>query len=81
MLIIVTLTVLFQGQYYGHVFNDDDPAIEQPTLESFMSYNKSKSNSVSVVTINDFDNFDIGVDNWEQHATTNPNNPCICFSE
>ena len=53
MLIIVTLTVLFQGQYYGHVFNDDDPAIEQPTLESFMSYNKSKSNSVSVVTIND----------------------------
>ena len=79
MLIIVTLTLLFQGQYYGHVFNDDDPSIEQPTLESFMSYNKSKSNSVSVVTINDFDNFDIGVDNWEQHATTNPNNPLHLF--
>lgn len=78
-LLFIFSFIFFQGQYYGHVFNDDDPNIEQPTLESFMNYNKSKSNSVSVVTINDFDNFDIGIDNWEQNATTNPNNPLSLF--
>lgn len=78
-LLIAVSVMFFQGQYYGHVFNDDDPTIEQPTLESFMSYSKSKSSSVSVVTINDFDNFDIGIDNWEQHATINPDNPLWIF--
>jgi len=80
---LLTLTVsfiIFQGQYKGHIFNDDDPTIEQPTLESFLSnMNNNNNHTPSTVTINDYDNFDIGIDFWEQNATTNPNNALWFF--
>lgn len=82
VLLILTVSVLlFQGQYKGHIFNDNDPNIEQPTLESFLSYEKNNNgnNTESVVTINDYDNFNISVDNWEQHAATHPDNPSWIF--
>ncbi|HMS64290.1 MAG TPA: T9SS type A sorting domain-containing protein [Ignavibacteria bacterium] len=80
-LLFISSFIFFQGQYFGHVFNDDDPMIEQPTLESFMNSrnNNNNNNSIGTVTINDFDNFDIGIDNWEQNATINPANPMWMF--
>lgn len=78
--LLISSFIFFQGQYLGHVFRDDDPNIEQPTLESVMnSKNNNNNNSVSVVTINDFDNFDIGVNNWEQNGTIHPNNSLWYF--
>jgi len=79
ILFLTISVIIFQGQYSGQVFRDDDPNIEQPTLESYSHYKNNNSHSESVVTINDFDNFDIGVDNWEQNATSNPNNPLWIF--
>lgn len=81
-LLLLISVILFQGQYYGgHVFDDDNPNIEQPTLESFLSYNKNRINNdaVSIVTINDYDNFDLGIDNWEQNGTAHPDNPLWMF--
>ena len=82
ILIMSVAVMLFQGQYYGsHVFDDDNPDIEQPTLEAFMSYRNSNygSSSSSIVTINDYDNFDIGIDFYEQNATINPDNALLYF--
>ncbi|HAY34952.1 MAG TPA: T9SS type A sorting domain-containing protein [Ignavibacteria bacterium] len=76
LFVFISSVIFFQGQYFGHVFDDDNPDIEQPTLESYHSYrNNSNPNTPSVVTIDGYDNFDIGVDNWEQNATSNPLNP------
>jgi len=79
LLLLISSVIFFQGQYYGHVFRDDDPNIEQPTLESVMTNGSGNNHSPSIVTIDDFDNFDLGIDNWEQNGTTNPNNPSWFF--
>jgi hypothetical protein len=79
LVILFSSVILFQGQYFGHIFDDNNPDIEQPTLESFMSGGSGNANTSSIITINDFDNFDIGIDNWEQNATTNPNNSLMFF--
>jgi len=78
-LLVIVSILLFQGQYNGRVFNDDDPSIEQPTLESYLTFRNSIPHAPSVVTVNDFDNFDIGIDFWEQNGTSNPNNPLWMF--
>jgi len=45
VLLIFTVSLfIFQGQYKGHVFNDGDPTIKQPTLESFLSYKNNNNN-------------------------------------
>ena len=76
--LLLTFVLVFQGQNYSHIFDDDNPDIEQPTLESYLSYqnsrNNNSNNSPAVVTINGYDNFDIGIDNWEQNATSHPDN-------
>jgi hypothetical protein len=73
--VLIFSVILFQGQNFSHIFDDDNPDIEQPTLESFLSYrNNQIPNSPAVVTINGYDNFDIGIDNWEQNATSHPDN-------
>lgn len=73
--VLLILVLIFQGQNYSHIFDDDNPDIEQPTLESYLSYrNNNSPNTPAVVTINGYDNFDIGVDNWEQNATSHPDN-------
>ncbi|MBS1516829.1 MAG: T9SS type A sorting domain-containing protein [Bacteroidetes bacterium] len=78
--VLLISVFIFQGQFSGTVFDDDNPTIEQPTLESYMNYlNNSNPNTPSVVTIGDYDNFDVGIDNWEQNATINPNNPQWIF--
>ncbi|MBK8552094.1 MAG: hypothetical protein IPL53_13950 [Ignavibacteria bacterium] len=63
----------FQGQNAWHIFDDDNPNIEQPTLESYLLMkDNTNPNTPSVITMGDFDNFDVGVDNWEQSATSSP---------
>jgi hypothetical protein len=77
---VVTGTLLFQAQVPpGHVFDDNNPAIEQPTLESYSHFNPNLNSQPDVVTISDFDNFDIGIDNYEQYGSSNPNNPLWLF--
>lgn len=71
---------LFQAQIPGHIFDDDNPNIEQPTRESMSHFSLPKSGPLPLtITIDDFDNFDIGIDYYEQFASTNPNNPLWIF--
>lgn len=76
----VTGTLLFQAQMPdGHVFDDNNPHIEQPTRESFSHFNANARNTPEVITISDFDNFDVGIDNYEQYGSSNPTNPLWLF--
>lgn len=76
---IVTGILLFQAQVPGYNFDDNNPNIEQPTRESFSHFNPNLNQQPAIVTINDFDNFDIGVDFYEQYGSSNPNNPLWLF--
>lgn len=78
--IIVCGVLLFQAQNFdGYPFDDNNPNIEQPTRESFSHFNPNISRQPMVVTLNDFDNFDIGVDYYEQYGSSNPLNPLWIF--
>ncbi len=77
--IAVTGIILFQAHIPGYNFDDNNPNIEQPTRESFSHFNPNVSHQPSIVTLNDFDNFDIGVDYYEQYGSSNPNNPLWLF--
>jgi hypothetical protein len=81
MLLFMTVAgvMLFQAHIPGHNFDDNNPYIEQPTRESFSHFNPNLNKNPEVVTVNDFDNFDIGVDFWEQYGSSNPNNPLWIF--
>ncbi|MCI0448626.1 MAG: T9SS type A sorting domain-containing protein [Chlorobi bacterium] len=70
--------LLFQAQDYP--FNDNDPSIEQPTREAFSHFRlNSNPNEQDIITIGDFDNFDAGIDNYEQYGSSNPTNPLWLF--
>ncbi len=75
--------MLFQAQdYMFHNSDDNNPNIDQPTLESRMHYNRFQQigNHTDVVTdAVGFDNYDIGIDFAEQHVTSNPLNPLQIF--
>jgi hypothetical protein len=71
--------LIFQAQVPNHVFNDDDLLIEQPTRESYSHFKSPNTELPDVITVNDYDNFDVSTDNWENHVTTNPNNPLWLF--
>lgn len=76
----VSGTLLFQAQIPdGHVFDDNNPYIEQPTRESFSHFNPNADNIPEIITLDDFDNFDIGVDFYEQYGSSNPTNPLWLF--
>ena len=80
LIVLLFSAFVFQGQSLWHVFDDDNPDIEQPTLESYLHYRDNNNpNTAAVVTIGDYDNFDIGVDNWEQNGTSSPVNPLWMF--
>ena len=78
-LFLIISILLFQGQHNWMVFDDDNPFIEQPTLEAYLTFKDHIPLAPSIVTVNDFDNFDIGIDFWEQNATSNPSNPLSIF--
>ncbi len=69
----------FQAQIPDRVFNDNDPLLEQPTRESYSHFTPPNVYSPDVITVNDYDNFDVGTDYWENHVTSNPNNPLWLF--
>jgi hypothetical protein len=79
ILIVITGVLLFQANIPGHNFDDNNPNIEQPTRESFSHFRHSQTPMPSIVTVNDFDNFDVGIDNYEQYGSSNPNNPLWIF--
>lgn len=70
--------ILFQAQTSDYPFDDNNPNIEQPTRES-MSHFHPNNHQPMTVTIGDFDNFDIGIDFYEQYGSSNPNNPLAIF--
>ncbi len=72
---VVTGVLLFQAQVPGQNFDDNNPNIEQPTRESYSHFNPNAGNYPDIVTISDFDNFDVGIDNYEQYGSSNPINP------
>jgi hypothetical protein len=79
-LLALAAIFLFQAQIPGHVFNDNDPNIEQPTRESMSHFSPPKSGPFPMtITINDFDNFEMGNDYYEQFGSSNPNNPLWIF--
>ncbi len=75
--------LLFQAQdYMFHNSDDNNPNIDQPTLESKMHYHTSQQmgNQFDVITdASGYDNYDIGIDNAEQHVISNPLNPLQIF--
>lgn len=74
--------MLFQAQDIFHNSDDSNPYIDQPTLESKLHYHafQQQGNQFDVVTDpTGFDNYDIGIDNAEQHVTSNPLNPLQIF--
>lgn len=79
ILIVLTGVLLFQANIPGYNFDDNNPNIEQPTRESFSHFRHTQTPLPSIVTINDFDNFDVGIDNYEQYGSSNPNNPLWLF--
>jgi len=76
ILAIAAVAVLvFQGQ----TVDENDPRYEQPTRESMSRFTPPNQTLPATITINDFDNFQLGTDYYEQHATSNPLNPLQMF--
>lgn len=78
-LALLLAVIIFQAQIYDYSFNDNDPAFERPTQESYSHFRPPNSNQPLVLTVNDFDNYEVGVDNYEQYGSNNPLNPLWLF--
>jgi len=77
-LTLLFFVFIFWGQLPERPYNDDDPRIEQPTREAMSRFEPPRERP-AVVTIDDYDNFDVGIDYYEQWVTSNPNNPLWIF--
>lgn len=80
--LLTAVFIFFQGNIpVGHVFDDDNQFIDQPTRESFSHFRPPNQNPLPMVITDaqGFDNFNISVDYYEQQATSNPNNPLWLF--
>jgi hypothetical protein len=80
---IVTAGIaLFQAQDFTvHTFDDNNPLIDQPTMEARNhpeAFHHDGQNDVITDALG-YDNFEIGIDFAEQHATQNPLNPLQLF--
>ncbi|MBI5402067.1 MAG: T9SS type A sorting domain-containing protein [Ignavibacteriae bacterium] len=72
-------TIIFQAQSTDEI-DDNDPRYERPTKESRTVFIPPRPiGQPMVVTVNDFDNFDVGVDYYEQYGSSNPLNPLWIF--
>jgi hypothetical protein len=72
--------ILFQAQFPDNPVDDNDSRFERPTQESRTVFVPPRNlDQPMVVTINNFDNFDIGVDYYEQYGSSNPLNPLWIF--
>lgn len=82
LLLAIILAILFQAQIPDALndgIDDNDPRYERPTKESYTHFRPPSNNQPMIVTVNDFDNFDIGIDNFEQYGSSNPLNPTWLF--
>ena len=90
MIILVIFVVLgieiFQGQstdYIKDYDKDNDYRIDQPTKEfqSHVSHFRGPGDNEALLITDQlgFDNFQMGVNNAEQHISANPNNPLQMF--
>lgn len=80
--LLTAVFFVFQGNLpSGHVFDDDNPMIDQPTREVYEHFvPPSQQNLPMVVTdAQGFDNFNISLDYCEQHISSNPLNPLWLF--
>lgn len=79
---IITGILIFQAQdFSGRKYDDNNPYIDQPTLEAYSHISGMHDDgNLDVITDGQgFDNFEIGIDFAEQHATQNPLNPLQMF--
>lgn len=79
LFLAVAGVVLFQAQLPNDGISDLDPRYERPTRESFAEFPNYKNPQQDIITVDDFDNFDIGVDFYEQYGSSNPTNPLWLF--
>ncbi len=79
LIISAFCVILFQGLFPDHPIDDNDPRFERPTQESRSVFSPPRGDQPMVITINNFDNFDIGIDYYEQYGSSNPLNPLWMF--
>lgn len=79
LFLAVAGVVLFQAQLPNDGISDLDPRYERPTRESFAEFPNYQNPQQDIITVDDFDNFDIGVDFYEQYGSSNPTNPLWLF--
>jgi hypothetical protein len=80
--LLTAVFFVFQGNLpSGHVFDDDNPYIDQPTREAYSHFTTPGQQSLpmTVTDAQGFDNFNISLDYCEQHASSNPQNPLWLF--
>jgi hypothetical protein len=81
VLFIIAAVTIFLQAYDLPKFDDQNQFIDQPTREAY-SHFIAPGNQSQPMTITDaqgFDNFEMGTDFYEQHMTSNPNNPLWIF--
>lgn len=79
---LTAVFLVFQGSIPpGHVFNDNDPLIDQPTREVYEHFTPPNQQTLPFVVtdVQGFDNFNISIDYCEQSITSNPQNPLQIF--
>lgn len=81
LVVSVIGVVLFQAQQFPEEpIDDNDSRFERPTKESRTVFIPPRTvGQPMVITVNDFDNFDVGVDYYEQYGSSNPLNPLWLF--
>jgi hypothetical protein len=72
LLFILSVFIIFFQAQLPDGSNDNNPYIEQPTREAY-SHFVPPHQFPEVVTINDYDNFDVNVDFYEQQVTSRGN--------
>lgn len=80
--LLTAVFVVFQGNLpSGHVFDDDNPLIDQPTRESYSHFipPNQQSQPMTITDAQGFDNFEMGTDYYEQQMSSNPANPLWIF--
>lgn len=78
--IISSCIFLFQGQDYNGYGDDSDYRFDRPTKQSMAEFvPPSHEQRLFVTDASGYDNFDIGNDQAEMDAATNPNNPLQVF--
>jgi hypothetical protein len=81
-LLLVTGLIVFQANSPDNrQFDDNNPYIDQPTREAYSHFHAMHYENIQdiITDVQGFDNFDITLDQAEQHLTSNPNNPLWMF--